>query len=585
MVGLNPRASWVTGGAGLRRTRSLRRLAIAALSASVSWGCSPTVMAGGPTAESEATKLARLESRYSDARELAQQARVTEARGAERSLRGNSLAELRTSAAVARTTLLEALAGIDTSQLDGEDRRAWRTMTTTLRGAASAVASVAPVGASDTSCTYDAAAIARTTGSREALSRRIYRCYGNAARVIRYRGQSIDRLTILGRLGTEPQSDERHALWTALAPMWRSMNGDNEPTSPYRTLVRLSAAEWKEHGAYPAVQVRNIGLDPATLEAMLERILGAWRDNTPATVVEPWDWYYQAGVASRKLSAAIPPERLRELNEKVWRDLGANPSTLGVHYDLDARDGKTPVAFTDFGSPPRFPIGRGAEHTRAEAWVFATYREGGLDNLNELLHETGHAVHIAAITSRPAFADWPDSDIFTEGIADIVALETYEPAWERRYLGDSVSTADAMGARYAGVMMDVAWALFELRMHGDPTRDPNAVWTQITHDYLHIAPHPEASWWAARGQLVDLPGYMVNYALGAVVAADVRARAQREKGGFSQPNAGMYAWLSGGLYRWGLQRTSAEVLQSFLGRPVSDAALLADMQRLRKGTG
>ena len=33
---------------------------------------------------------------------------------------------------------------------------------------------------------------------------------------------------------------------------------------------------------------------------------------------------------------------------------------------------------------------------RGEPWVFATYRTGGLDNLNELLHETGHAVHIAA---------------------------------------------------------------------------------------------------------------------------------------------------------------------------------------------
>ena len=58
--------------------------------------------------------------------------------------------------------------------------------------------------------------------------------------------------------------------------------------------------------------------------------------------------------------------------------------------------------------------------------MFATYRTGGLDNLNELLHETGHAAHLAAIRTRPAFRDWPDSDPFTEAVADVAALDVYE---------------------------------------------------------------------------------------------------------------------------------------------------------------
>ena len=44
--------------------------------------------------------------------------------------------------------------------------------------------------------------------------------------------------------------------------------------------------------------------------------------------------------------------------------------------------------------------------------------------------------------------------------------------------------------------------------------DPNAVWTDITSRYLHVIPHPELAWWAVRVQLVDKPGYMVNYGLG-----------------------------------------------------------------------
>ena len=63
-------------------------------------------------------------------------------------------------------------------------------------------------------------------------------------------------------------------------------------------------------------------------------------------------------------------------------------------------------------------------------------------------------------------------------------------------------------ARYlhAGTALDAAWALFEMRMLADPDRRPNDAWTEITSRHLGIAPHPEWSWWAIRGQLVQEPG-------------------------------------------------------------------------------
>ena len=172
-------------------------------------------------------------------------------------------------------------------------------------------------------------------------------------------------------------------------------------------------------------------------------------------------------------------------------------------------------------------------------WVFATYRTGGLDNLNELLHETGHAVHLAAIRTRPAFSDWPDSDPFTEAVADFVALDVYEPAWQQRWLGDSVPLADGLRGRYGGIVLDVAWALFELRMLRDPSSDPNQVWAGLTQDYLHIRPHPELSWWAMRGQLVDAPGYMMNYAAGAILIAAIRARTRARHGDVHPRRSGL----------------------------------------------
>jgi hypothetical protein len=272
------------------------------------------------------------------------------------------------------------------------------------------------------------------------------------------------------------------------------------------------------------------------------------------------------------LSPRIPVERLTRLNDSVYRALGADLGALGVRYDLAPREGKTPVAFTTFGA--RRPI---------VPWVFATYRTGGLDNLNELLHETGHAIHVAAIRTRPAFTDWPDSDPFTEAVADFIALEVYEPAWQRRWLGDSVPLADGLRARYGAIVLDVAWALFEQRMLRDPRADPDSTWAALTADYLHIRPHPELSWWAMRGQLVDEPGYMMNYAAGAIVIAAVRERTRSRHGSFSTGDPGWYAWVAPRLYRFGQERPTRDVLQEFLGGPVTPAALLRDLRRMEVG--
>ncbi len=193
------------------------------------------------------------------------------------------------------------------------------------------------------------------------------------------------------------------------------------------------------------------------------------------------------------------------------------------------------MAYTDFGARPRQVDGR---WNSGEPWVFTSYLAGSFDNLAELLHETGHAIHIAAIRTRPAFMDWPDNDTFTEALADFPAMELYEPAWQIRFLGDSATLAESLRAKYAGIVFDVAWGLFELRMDRDPTLDPNQVWTDITSRYFGIRPHPEWSWWAMRGQLIDGPGYLVNYAIGAIITADLRARMQALRGSFVTSDTG-----------------------------------------------
>ena len=54
--------------------------------------------------------------------------------------------------------------------------------------------------------------------------------------------------------------------------------------------------------------------------------------------------------------------------------------------------------------------------------MLASYRDGSLGALNELVHENGHAAHISAIRNRPVFVDWND-DLFVEAFRGRLIVE------------------------------------------------------------------------------------------------------------------------------------------------------------------
>ncbi len=195
------------------------------------------------------------------------------------------------------------------------------------------------------------------------------------------------------------------------------------------------------------------------------------------------------------------------------------------------------------------------EWQKTIARVVGRYEEGGLGSLNELVHENGHAVHISAIRNRPAFTDWTDT-LFTEAFADVPSWSVYEPAWQKRYLGTALPVGISLRGLYGSVMMDIAWSLFEIRMLRDPSQDPNVLWTQITSEYLHIVPHPEVAWWAVRVQLVNIPGYMVNYGLGAVLTAEMRNATAAAIGPFDAGNPKWHAWTSEQMLRYGSEKSA-----------------------------
>jgi hypothetical protein len=414
----------------------------------------------------------------------------------------------------------------------------------------------------------------------DALRASLYSCFDELANKMEFEGGTVNRVSAFSLLEQIKEPERRKKLFLAFNPLWQAVNGPivngkSQTDSPYRRMIKMAADDAAKNKSAVVAAAESIGVQPADVEVWLEQILETWREVTGDAPVEPWDYDYLGGETARLVDSAIPRDSLKPISQRYYRDLGADLTELGVLYDLDPRPGKAPLAYTDLLRCGRLVDG---VWRPAIARVSANYERGGLSNMNELVHEEGHAVHFVAVRARPAFA-YNDSILFIEAFADVPSWSVYEPAWQQKYLGTSTSQSASLRDLYSGVMLDVAWALFEIRMLHNPASDPNAVWTEITSHYLHIVPHPEYSWWALRVQLMDSPGYMVNYGLGAVITADVRQRIRESLGPFETGDPRWYGWISEHLLRVGGEFETAELLRQFLGRPVSPRALIDDMRR------
>ncbi|MGH8863239.1 MAG: hypothetical protein ACREVZ_01100 [Burkholderiales bacterium] len=411
----------------------------------------------------------------------------------------------------------------------------------------------------------------------DALSEVLSACYREIGNQLKFEGGTVDRGTALGMLSDIEEPARRNALFDAFLPLWIALNGNDEADSPYRRLIKLAAAEEATNGSGVEAAARAIGVTTPDVERWLVQILAAWRNANPSTMVEPWDYRYATGEANRRAAPSFAGNVMIPVNDQFYRDLGADLEQLGVVYDILNRPDKSPVAYTDFLKRGRYVNG---EWRPTIARVVGRYEKGDLGSLNELVHENGHAVHISAIRNRPAFTDWPDT-LFTEAFADVTSWSVYEPVWQQKYLGTALPEAMSLRALYGGVIMDIAWSLFEIRMLRGPAIDPNKLWTDITSEYLRIVPHPEVAWWAVRVQLVSRPGYMVNYGLGAVLTAEIREATKKAIGPLDAGNAAWYGWTTDQLLVYGSEHSANVLMLALLDRRPSPDALLKQINRCR----
>ena len=480
-----------------------------------------------------------------------------------------------------RRSVARALGDGDWSGLGPEDDAAFENLTASLPELDAWAAPLDGIRLSHETVAEvpDVPEVAAGSTSIQSLRRATFGAWGEAMASVDVDGERLDRLTISARLAREPDSAVRRRTFLAMDHAWRHLNADDGPTSPYRRLVAESAAIWRRDGSPIAANAAALGLDPDAVEPMLRRLLGAYRTLAlGSAIVEPWDYRFVVGGLARRLDAEIPITRLRSINDAHLRSVGADPDRLRIGYDIFPRPDR-PLIPTAFTVTEDAASRQGDAWVPARPWVFATYAEGGIGNLEELLHESGHALHYAAIRTRPSLFMWPpDQTAFVEAVADVVGWTVFEPAFLRAHLGVDVTARDSVIARFGGVMLDVAWTLFEIELHRHPDRSPNDTWAEIVERDLGIRGHPEWSWWAGRGQLIDGPGYLANYALGAIMVAAVRARIREVRGDWAGGDPEWYAFVSRNLLVHGGGRRPRDLLVAFLGRPLSVEPILAEIE-------
>ena len=463
------------------------------------------------------------------------------------------------------TALRAAIATIDSEQLAPNDHRRLLSMR-------SALALRAETGADEGGPSCADAQSPEISGPT--LRAALYACYGTAAEAIAYQGEPIGRVGALELLATLEEEGERRAVFNAMAPLYRATNGEGGVQSPYRRMIRLERARMN---ANIAGSVQSLGLTPDQGEGWLVRALEGWESALPYAQAAPWDFRFaMLGRSDASLATCASRDAQLAGNASFYRDLGADLDALGV---IIHPSGDEPVAYADFARVGRVVDGA---WRAARPWTTLNVRDGGPDSAAELVHEAGHAVHYAAMRTRPSLIFPDDLSLALEAFADVPAWSVYEPAWQANYIGCAIDADSALRAKLAPIMLDMAWGLFEMRMASAPESDPNAVWGEIMERYFRVRRHDDLAWWAVRGQLVEEPGYMVNYALGAFVTADVRARIHDEIGGFDSGNSRWYGYVSEHLFERGGEGPPRMLLRNFLGRDVTPDALLAELDRLRQ---
>ena len=355
-------------------------------------------------------------------------------------------------------------------------------------------------------------------------------------------------------------NDERRSLLAAREELESAVTGIDDPVARNEDEKRVPLRPIAD--AVDTARIEGTQAFDPSRERWLDRLLGADRDDVPASAHMPW---------IRRLSpleATYTKERSVPVCLATLRAMGFDlDSEKGIRPDLEDRPQKAPRACVIPTDPPR------VVH-------LITRAQGGLHDYEAFLHEAGHALHYAGCDpGLPlSFRRLARDHALTEIYSFLLDSVSREPGWHAEHFGidDGQARENADAAAFSNTILFRRYSAklrFELEFWGRFRSDGGTAGGY--EERLTAATgirYPEANYLAD----MDAGFYSADYLRAWIRAAQVRAYLRREVGQDWWRLTGTGDLLRE-LFREGTRPTSEEIAARLAYDPLDTSALVAEM--------
>lgn len=309
--------------------------------------------------------------------------------------------------------------------------------------------------------------------------------------------------------------------------------------------------------------------------------------------------YLMLGGASHRHEAYFPFGKALERWAESFRRMGVSYRGARLEIDLLDRQGKFPTGFCIAPTP--------GYHDDTHGWTPADVRftstarpqqaSAGLQGLNVLFHEAGHAAHYAnVLRNSPCFSQEfaPSSPALLEAQAKFFDALPSDPCWMRRYAMDAAGKPmpeEAIRARVETRQAFLAyserrdlvptyfeWALYNM---DDAQRTPDSILDlarSVTMRILGVAGHTNYVLATPHPIYHDIAVYYHGYLLAKMAAAQTRAYLTQSLG-YIVDNPAVGPLLAEHYWAPGNSATLDQTLIALTGEPLNSSYLAAECNR------
>ena len=221
---------------------------------------------------------------------------------------------------------------------------------------------------------------------------------GRRPRALTLDGRPVTRLQVLAMLAEEPDAARRRELLLALEPLWRSVDGDGGPGSPYRALIAASVERWRAGRSPIDANARALGVTADDIATWATTALEGWRTAIRRAGAGPRRAAGGAvGLVVARGRGASPGQRCPPARRRSSRSTPRSMRSLGVDVGGARRRVRHPGARRPAACPRRVhrPSGSGRTSVPTARWhpgrptILESLTGGGLGELAELVARDG----------------------------------------------------------------------------------------------------------------------------------------------------------------------------------------------------